>query len=87
MPQNFLRCDHDQELLLPPNMRDWLPDGRLASFMSDTVDALDLDAFYRACRADGHGRAAHDPEMMGWIQLVVATPDVEELRCAEEALL
>jgi hypothetical protein len=33
MPQNFLRCDHDQELLLAPNMRDWLPEGHLASFM------------------------------------------------------
>ena len=26
MPQNFLACDRDQELLLPPNLRDWLPD-------------------------------------------------------------
>jgi hypothetical protein len=48
MPQNFLRCDRDQELLLPPNLRDWLPEGHLASFMLDTVDALDLDGFYRA---------------------------------------
>src|ERR1700686_1149525 len=64
MPQNFLRCDRDQELLLPPNIRDWLPEGHLASFMADTVDALDLDGFYRAYRADGHGRAAHDPASM-----------------------
>ena len=64
MPQNFLRCDYDQELLLPPNLRDWLPEGHLASFTVDTVDALDLAAFYRAYRADGHGRAAHDPPMM-----------------------
>ena len=64
MPQNFLRCDRDQELLLPPNMRDWLPEGHLASFMLDTVDTLDLDAFYLAYRADGHGRAAHDPPSM-----------------------
>ena len=64
MPQNFLRCDRDQELLLPPNLRDWLPEGHLASFMLDTVDALDLTQFYRAYRADGHGRAAHDPPSM-----------------------
>jgi hypothetical protein len=64
MPQNFLRCDRDQELLLPPNVRDWLPEGHLASFVLDTVDALDLDGFYRAYRADGHGRAAHDPASM-----------------------
>jgi len=64
MPQNFLRCDHDQVLLLPPNLRDWLPEGHLASFLLDTVDTLDLDAFYLAYRADGHGRAAHDPASM-----------------------
>jgi transposase len=64
MPQNFLRCDHDQELLLPPNLRDWLPEGHLASFIQDTVEVLDLAAFLRAYRADGHGRAAHDPRMM-----------------------
>ena len=45
MPQNFLRCDRDRELLLAPNMRAWLPEGHLALFMADTVDALGLDAF------------------------------------------
>jgi hypothetical protein len=25
MGQNFLSCDRDQVLLLPPNMADWLP--------------------------------------------------------------
>ena len=43
------------------------------------VDQMDLDAFYGAYRANGQGRAAYDPQMMGWIQPVVATPDVEEL--------
>jgi transposase len=64
MSQNFLRCDRDQELLLPPNIRDWLPEGHFASFILDTVEALDLAGFYGAYRADGHGRAAHDPQMM-----------------------
>ena len=26
MPQNFMACDREQELLLPPNLRDWLPE-------------------------------------------------------------
>jgi hypothetical protein len=25
MAQNFVACDRDQELLLPPSLRDWLP--------------------------------------------------------------
>src|ERR687892_138245 len=64
MAQNFLACDREQELLLPPSLRDWLPEGHLAWFVIDAVAQLDLSAFYAAYRADGHGRAAHDPAMM-----------------------
>src|SRR3954465_518244 len=64
MAQNFIACDRDQELLLPPSLREWLPEGHLAWFVIDAVAELDLGAFYAAYRADGHGRAAHDPAMM-----------------------
>src|SRR5512134_2416876 len=64
MAQNFVACDREQELLLPPSLREWLPDGHLAWFVIDAVAALDLTAFYAAYRADGHGRAAHDAAMM-----------------------
>jgi hypothetical protein len=64
MPQNFLACDRDQELLLPPNLRDWLPADHFAWFVLDAVAEMNLDAFYSAYRADGHGRAAHEPRMM-----------------------
>jgi transposase len=64
MAQNFVVCDRDQELLLPPSLRDWLPEGHLAWFVIEAVAAFDLSAFYAAYRADGHGRPAHDPAMM-----------------------
>ena len=64
MPQNFLACDREQELLLPPSLREWLPEVHLAWFVIDAVAAIDLAAFLAAYRADGHGRAAHDPAMM-----------------------
>src|SRR3954466_12231863 len=64
MAQNFIACDRDQELLLPPSLREWLPDNHLAWFVLDAVEAMDLGQFYLAYRADGHGRAAHDPSMM-----------------------
>src|SRR4051794_28540575 len=64
MAQNFLVCDREQELLLPPSLREWLPEGHLAWFIIDAVGQLDLAGFYAAYRADGHGRAAHDPAMM-----------------------
>jgi transposase len=64
MPQNFLACDREQELLLAPSLREWLPRDHLAWFVIDAVGQFDLAAFYAAYRADGHGRAAHDPAMM-----------------------
>src|SRR3954463_2853032 len=64
MAQNFLACDRDQELLLPPSLREWLPDGHLAWFVIDAVAALDLKPFYGVYRDNGQGRAAHDPAMM-----------------------
>lgn len=64
MAHNFLDCDRDQALLLPPDMREWLPDGHLAWFVIEAVSELDLSEFLADYRADGWGRAAHDPEMM-----------------------
>ncbi len=49
---------------MPPSLRDWLPEDHLAWFVLASVEQLDLAAFYTSYRADGHGRAAHDPAMM-----------------------
>jgi transposase len=64
MAQNFIACDREQELLLPPSLREWLPQDHLAWFGLDAVDAMDLTVFLAAYRHDGWGRAAHDPAMM-----------------------
>ena len=61
---NFLACDREQELLLPPSLREWLPENHLAWCVIDAVGEFDLAAFYGAYRADGWGRAAHEPAMM-----------------------
>jgi transposase len=45
-------------------MREWLPEDDLAFVVLDAVAAVDLGEFRRRYRADGHGRAAFDPEMM-----------------------
>ena len=51
-------------LLLPPSLREWLPEEHLAWFVIEAIGELDLSAFYGSYRQDGHGRAAHDPAMM-----------------------
>ena len=64
MPQNFIESRCEQGLLLPPDVREWLPADHLAWFVIDAVAAIDLASFYGAYRADGHGRAAYQPSMM-----------------------
>jgi transposase len=64
MAPNFIGCDREQEFLLPPSLRDWLPEDHLAWFVIDAVATMDVAAFEAAYRVDGHGRPAHDPAMM-----------------------
>jgi hypothetical protein len=51
-------------VLLPPDVRDWLPEGHLAWFVLDAVAGMDLREFYGAYRRDGVGRRAYDPVML-----------------------
>ena len=64
MPQNFIACDREQELLLPPNLKESLPEDHLAWFVLASIEEMDLSAFYGTYRRDGHGRPAHEPAMM-----------------------
>ena len=49
----FRPYDPDQMLLMPPALRDWLPEGHLAHHVSDPVDGQDLGAFYAPYEGDG----------------------------------
>ncbi len=65
MARNYLPYTVDQRLLLPPDMRAWLPEGHLALFVLDVVSVLDLSAIHRVYEAkDDRGRAGFDPTMM-----------------------
>jgi len=48
MDKTFRAYSLDQRLLLPPDLREWLPDGDVALFLSDVVEELDLSAIYAA---------------------------------------
>ena len=58
---NFVVAERDQRFLLPPDVREWLPENHLAWFVIDVVDHLDLDRFRsalsRRCRPVGRASA------------------------------
>jgi transposase len=49
---------------MPPDPREWLPEGHLAWFVLASLDEVDLSPFYAGYRLDGWGRAAFEPSMM-----------------------
>ena len=64
MGARFIGVDRDQVFLMPPSVRDWVPEDHLVWTVLDTVGELDLSAFYAVYRVDGHGRPAYEPSMM-----------------------
>lgn len=64
MAYNFRSCNREQSYLLPPDMREWIPEDDLAMFVMDAVKQMDLSEFFRLYRCDGRGGSAYMPEMM-----------------------
>ena len=64
MPTTFRPYEPDQGMLLPPDLREWLPEGHLAHHVSDLVDGLDLTALYAPYEGDGRRRSPYEPRMM-----------------------
>jgi transposase len=85
MVQNFIGGDRGQSFLLPPDVRDWLPEGHLAWFVLDAVAGMDLGEFYGAYRRDGVGRRAYDPAMVVALLLYGYSRGVRSARAIERA--
>ena len=85
MSQNFIACDREQAFLMPPDVRDWLPEGHLAWFVIDAVETMDLSAFYAAYRSDGRSRPAYEPSMMVALVLYAYARGVRSARAIERA--
>ena len=64
MAISYRPYEPQQEMLLPASLQDWLPKGHLAYFISDTVDALDLSAFYARYAGGGARNQPFHPVMM-----------------------
>jgi transposase len=54
----------EQDLLLPPSLRDWLPEHHLAFFVNDLVDQLDLSAILAVYEDEERGYPPYHPVML-----------------------
>jgi transposase len=58
----FVDCERDQSFLLPPDLRDWIPEDDLAHFVIAAVDRVSMSAF--KVNERGTGSAQYHPRMM-----------------------
>ena len=54
----------DQDFLLPPSLREWLPENHLIYFVSDVIDTVDLSAMDAVYGEEQRGQPPYDPRMM-----------------------
>src|SRR3974390_728402 len=64
MPKGYRPYLPEQDLLLPPSLRDWLPEDHLVYFVSDVVDQLDLSAIHDYYGDEKRGQPPYDPLLM-----------------------
>jgi transposase len=54
----------DADLLLPPSLREWMPEDHLAYFVSDVIDELNLSAMDDVYGSEKRGQPPYNPRMM-----------------------
>lgn len=62
MSSRFVSIDRNQPLLLPPDLRDWIPEDDLVHFVIAAVEGMSLSVF--KVNARGTGSAQYPPHMM-----------------------
>jgi transposase len=62
MPARFVLVDHDTPMLLPPDLRHWVPEGHMVHFVMEAVEGLDLSA--ARINERGSGDQQYPPKMM-----------------------
>src|SRR6266481_1372898 len=64
MPKGYRSYHPDQDLLLPPSLRDWLTEDHLVYFVSDVVERLNLAAIHAVYGEERRGQPPYDPLLM-----------------------
>ena len=75
----------DQLLLLPPDLREWLPEGHVAYFVLDLLVELDLSEIYASYDGSKGGRPGFDPRLMVGLLLYAYCQGVASSRKIEKA--
>jgi transposase len=65
MAKGYRPVQRDQPFLLPPDMREWLPEDHPVHLVIEVVsDHLDTSVLHRRRKTGGVGRAGYDPDML-----------------------
>jgi transposase len=88
MSKTYRPYEPDQILLLPPSVKDWLPTGHLAHFISELVDeSLDLSAITKVYEREDRGYPPYHPVMMTKVLLYAYSMGMPSSRKIEKCLL
>lgn len=81
MEQRFRRVDRDQQFLMPPDVREWLPVEHPARFLLEVIEQLDLSGFVAKNRSSkDRGRPAYHPVVMVGIVLYASMCSITSSR-------
>lgn len=86
MSKTFRPYEPEQEFLMPASMREWLPSGHLAYFVSDLVDSLDLSSIMDRYTQEERGYPPYHPRMMVKVMLYAYCIGVPSSRKIEKRM-
>jgi transposase len=87
MARGFRVVDRDTPMLLPPDLRAWLPADHLAWLVVEVIEACDLSAVTSSFRLGGRGRQAYDPRMLAAVLIYGYCSGIRSSRAIERACL
>jgi transposase len=87
MAKRYRVYEPDQLFLMPPSLREWLPEDHLAYFVSDLVDDLDLSEIETVYEDEERGQPPYHPRMMTKVLIYAYCSGVFASRRIEKRLI
>lgn len=64
MAKHYVALHRDELMLLPPDVREWLPVDHWVWLLLDVIEQLDTSALHGRAKLGGAGRSPYDPDML-----------------------